>query len=120
MLREKRGSLRWAILLRICQAMTIPITTVFPVPVAILQHSLVNSPPSPGTLMPTLSESGPSTSQIKVSTASNWQKNNRRSSTPSRLFQCSSRRRVTPVTPGYPALRQAATRGRMRFTNAIS
>ena len=100
--------------------MTIPITTVFPVPVAILQHCRTNSPPSPGTSIPTLSESGPSTSQIKVSMASSWQKNKRRSSAPSRSFQCSSKRRVTPVTPGYPARRQAATRGRMRFTSSIS
>ena len=37
-----------------CQAMTIAITTVLPVPVAILAHIRRNSPPSPGMSRPRL------------------------------------------------------------------
>ena len=54
--------------------MTIAITTVLPEPVAILEHSLWNSPPSDGMSMPTFPASGPSVSQMSVSAASNWQK----------------------------------------------
>ncbi len=50
--------------------------------------------------MPTFSAAGASVSQIRVSTASSWQKKNRRVSNSSGLVQCSRRRLVMPVMPG--------------------
>ena len=70
--------------------------------------------------MPTLSAAGASASQISVSTASNWQKKKRRVSNSSGSVQCASSRLVMPLTPGYPASRQALTRGRIRLTSGIS
>ena len=86
--------------------MTIAMTTVLPVPVAILAHRRRKPPPSPGTSMPTFSLSGASVSQMSVSAASSWQKKNRRLSCSSGSVQYSSRRLVMEVTPGYPASRQ--------------
>ena len=80
--------------------MTIAMTTVLPEPVAILEHSRRNSPPSDGMSMPTFSASGPSVSQMIVSAASNWQKKKRRDSNSSSSVQCSSSRFVMLVTPG--------------------
>ena len=53
-------------------------TTVLPVPVAILEQSRRKKPPSPGTTIPCFSAGLASMSQINVSMASNWQKKNRR------------------------------------------
>ena len=39
-------------------------TTVFPEPVAIFEHSRLNAPPSEGMSMPTFAEAGASVSQI--------------------------------------------------------
>ena len=75
-------------------------TTVLPVPVAILAHDRGNAPPSPGTSMPTRSAAGASRSQIRVSTASSWQKKNRRESNSCGSVQCASSRRVTVEAPG--------------------
>jgi hypothetical protein len=83
-----------------CQAITIAMTMVLPEPVAILQHWRANAPPSPGISIPTRSAAGASTSQMSVSTASNWQKKKRRVSNSSGSRQCSSRRLVMLETPG--------------------
>ena len=95
-------------------------TTVLPVPVAILAHRRRNGPPSEGMSIPARSRAGASISQISVSAASSWQKKKRRFSNSSGSRQCSSRRLVTAVAPGQPAFRQAATRGRMALTRGIS
>ena len=50
--------------------------------------------------MPTRSAAGASVSQISVSIASSWQKKNRCRSYRSESRQCSSNRRVMPLTPG--------------------
>ena len=100
--------------------MTMAMTTVLPEPVAIFAHSRWNAPPSEGMSTPTFSAAGASASQISVSTASSWQKKNRRLSNSSGFVQCSSRRFVIPVTPGYPASRHALIRGRIRLTSGIS
>ena len=97
---ENRASCGWAALFRICQAMTIAMTTVLPDPVAILEQRRSKLPPSEGTSMPALSDSGASVSQISVSAASNWQKKNRRFPNSSGSLQYSSSRLVTLVTPG--------------------
>ncbi len=47
-----------ATLLRICQAMIMAMTMVFPEPVAILQHQRTKSSPSPGISIPAFSASG--------------------------------------------------------------
>jgi hypothetical protein len=117
---EKRASWGFATLLRMCQAMVMAMTMVLPVPVAILQHRRRKSPPSPRISMPTRSAAGASISQMSVSTASSWQKKNRRRSNSSGSRQCASSRLVMLVTPGYPASRQALTRGRIRLTKGIS
>lgn len=58
------------------QAISMVITIVLPEPVAILLHSRVNGPPSPGTTIPTRLDAGSSINQISVSIASSWQKKN--------------------------------------------
>jgi hypothetical protein len=63
-----------------CQAMTMAMTRVLPEPVAILAQRREKGPPSSGTSTPWRSPAGASASQIRVSTASSWQKKNRRSS----------------------------------------
>ncbi|OPX75907.1 MAG: hypothetical protein A4E39_00094 [Methanoregulaceae archaeon PtaB.Bin152] len=78
-------------------------TMVLPDPVAILLQILLNVPSSHGTVMPTLSDSGASVSQMRVSIASSWQKKNRRSSRSDGSFQYWSNWRVMPVRPGYVA-----------------
>src|SRR5579864_4028046 len=83
-----------------CQAMTMAITIVLPDPVAIFEQIRRKLPPSEGISMPTRSDAGASVSQIRVSTASSWQKKNRRVSNSSGFRQCSSRRLVIPLTPG--------------------
>ena len=88
-------------------------TTVLPEPVAIFAHSRLKAPPSEGISTPTFSAAGASASQMSVSTASIWQKKNRRFSNSSGSVQCANSRFVMPVTPGYPASRQALTRGRI-------
>jgi hypothetical protein len=100
--------------------MSIAMTSVLPDPVAILAQSRANGPPSPGTSMPCRSPADASVSQISVSTASSWQKKNRRSCQFSGSRQCWRSRWVVPVAPGYPASRHAFTRGRMRLTSGSS
>ena len=75
---ENRASWRSVTLFRICQAASMAITMVLPEPVAILEQSRRNRPPSPGTSIPCRSAGLASISQISVSMASNWQKKNRR------------------------------------------
>lgn len=53
-----------------------------PEPVAILRHCLIKGPPSPERSTPTRFAAGSSVGQIRVSSASSWQKKNRRSSNP--------------------------------------
>ena len=95
-------------------------TTVFPAPVAIFEQTRPNSPPSDGTSMPTLAGAGASVSQIRVSTASNWQKKKRRFSYSCGSVQWRSNSPVTAETPGQPASRHALTRSRMASTRGIS
>ncbi len=83
-----------------CQAITMAITIVLPDPVAIFEHNLKKSPPSPGISTPCFSAGDASASQMRVSIASSWQKKKRRPSRCSGSCQCSKRRLVMPVTPG--------------------
>src|SRR3990167_6605951 len=71
---EKRVSVGLAILFNACHAISIDITTVLPVPVAILKHCLCQPSGSDGKSMPCLSLGLASASQIAVSIASCWQK----------------------------------------------
>ena len=81
--------------------MTIAMTTVFPVPVAILAHRRRKAPPSPGTSIPTLSARGPfGQPDERLSAASSWQKKKRRFSNSSGSVQYSNSRLVIAVTPG--------------------
>ena len=66
---EYLGSLGLDNLFRTCHVINIDITTVFPVPVANLKHSLIQLP-SLGILIPCFSDSIASVNQIAVSTAS--------------------------------------------------
>src|SRR5690606_920605 len=100
--------------------MSIAITIVLPEPVAILEQSLWNSPPSDGISIPVFSDCGASASHIKVSIASNWQKKKRKLSRASVSYQCSRSLFVIPVTPGYPFSLQAFTLGRILLTKGIS
>ena len=59
-------SLGYATLFSTCQAINIPITRVFPVPVAIFEHTLGKEPPSEGISIPCLSLSCDSFNHIKV------------------------------------------------------
>ena len=120
MFLENRVSCLYVILFRTCHAITIAITTVFPEPVAIFAHNRSNCPPSEGICSPTFSFSGASTSQIRVSAASSWQKKNCRLANSSGSFQYVSNLFVIPVTPGYPASRHVLTRDRIWLTSGIS
>ena len=59
-------SLGYATLFSTCQAINIPITRIFPVPVAIFEHTLGKEPPSEGISIPCLSLSCDSFNHIKV------------------------------------------------------